>query len=82
MKEGIGRGKILGINLFVRSVQKSKPFIAEREELKAREGRKRRIQPIHLEFLKKKNLKPVYNFINFFPGLKISFRCICCSYFI
>ncbi len=74
MKEGIGRGKILGNKPVFRSVQKSKPFIAEREELKAREGRKRRIQTNSImEFLRRKTLKPVYNFINFFPGLKIKF---------
>ncbi len=73
MKEGIGRGKILGNKPVFRSVQKSKPFIAEREELKAREGRKRRIQPIPFGIFKEERTKTCLQFYNFFPGLKIKF---------
>ncbi len=61
MKEGIGRGKILGNKPVFRSVQKSKPFIAEREELKQERVENVEFNQFHLEFLKKKNLKPVYN---------------------
>ncbi len=73
MKEGIGRGKILGNKPVFRSVQKSKPFIAEREELKAREGRKRRIQPIPFGIFKEEKLKTCLQFYKLFPGLKIKF---------
>ncbi len=70
MKEGIGRGKILGNKPVFRSVQKSKPFIAEREELKAREGRKRRIQPIPFGIFKEEKLKTCLQFYKLFPWIK------------
>ncbi len=53
-----------------RSVQKSKPFIAEREELKAREGRKRRIQPIPFGIFKEEKLKTCLQFYKLFPWIK------------
>ncbi len=72
-KESSGRGKILGNNRFLEVYKKVNRLIAEREELKAREGRKRRIQPIPFGIFKEEKLKTCLQFYKLFPGLKIKF---------
>jgi hypothetical protein len=79
MDEGVGKGSLKNKPIF-RSVKKSRPFIAEREELKAREGRTARMQPIPFGLggqrndFKEEKLKTCLQFYKIFPWVKDQVR--------
>jgi hypothetical protein len=70
MDEGIGRGKVLKNKPVFRSVRKSRPFNAEREQLKMKGDRRVRLQPIPFGEFKEEKLKTCLQFYKLFPWIK------------
>jgi hypothetical protein len=65
-----GIGKVLKNKPRFRSVKKSRPFYTEREELKAKEGRKVRLQPIPFGNFKEEKLKTCLQFYKLLPWIR------------
>ena len=74
MDEGDVKGNILKNRPVFRSVRKSKPFISESEELKAKGSRRVRLQPIPFGNFKEERLKTCLQFYKLLPWIKDQVR--------